>query len=128
MSFRVWNKKIKTWLVWFTLKEDGTILDSNLNGVYENWQDDCVIEQATGVKDKNGTMIHQGDIIKFVVGDNVYIREVIKEPELACFMLIKKGSNTPYSFLEIMYMNVDEFEIVGNIHENPELLKEKRPE
>lgn len=126
LKFRVWNKKIKTWLVWFTLRDDGTILDSNLSGAYENWQEDCVIEQATGIKDKNGTMIYQGDIIKFIVGDKVYVREVIKEPELACFMVIKKGSSTPYSFLEIMYMNVDEFEVIGNIHKNPELLKANR--
>ena len=123
LKFRVWNKKIKTWLVWFTLRDDGTILDSNLNGVYENWQEDCVIEQATGVEDKNGTMIYQGDIVKFVVGDKAYVREVIKEPILACFMLIKKGSSTPYSFSEMYEMNVDEFEIVGNIHENLELLR-----
>ena len=125
LKFRVWNNKIKTWLVWFTIRDDGTILDSNLSGAYENWQEDCIIEQATGIEDKNGTMIYQGDIIQFVVGDEAYVREVIKEPELACFTLNKKGS-TPYSFLEMYQMNVDEFEVIGNIHKNPELLKANR--
>lgn len=125
MSFRVWNKKIKTWLVWFTLRDDGTILDSNLSGAYDNWQEDCVIEQAIGIEDKNGTMIYQGDIIQFVVGDKVYIREVIKEPELACFTLAREG-HMPYNFLELYQMNITEFEVIGNIHKNPELLKANR--
>lgn len=129
IMFRIWDTKNNEWLAesdenaltyyGFTLLGETMLMQPiPIN------DGSLIIEEAIGVEDKNGTMIYQGDIIQFVVNDVVYIHEVVKEPELACFTLAREG-HMPYSFLEMYQMSVTEFEVIGNIHENPELLKEK---
>ena len=124
--FRIWDTKNNEWLAesdenaltyyGFTLL--GEVMHMQPIPINDG---SLIIEEVTGVEDKNGTMIYQGDIIQFVVNDVVYIREVVKEPELACFTLAREG-HMPYSFLEMYQMSVTELEVIGNIHENPELL------
>ena len=75
--------------------------------------------QYTGLKDKNGKEIYEGDIIKFL--NNIF--EVIWCNEKASFMLKNKEYK---EFLNFIYENNNGMEIVGNIYENPELIKEVR--
>ena len=119
--FRIWDTKNNEWLAesdenaltyyGFTLL--GEVMHMQPIPINDG---SLIIEEATGIEDKNGTMIYQGDIIQFVVAGEAYVREVIKKPDYACFMLTKEGS-TPYSFLEMYQMSVTEFEVIGNIHE-----------
>lgn len=93
------------------------------------WDDDIDLdevefEQFTGVLDKNSQKIYENDIIKFVVNNVEHFRQVVYQKEYGCFMLVKRG-NTSYSFLEMYQTGVSELEVVGNIHENPELLEDK---
>ena len=67
--------------------------------------------QSTGLKDKNGKEIYEGDIIS---GGQNY--EVFWDNGLAGFLA--RSSHTQGRELN------DSFEIIGNIYENPELLKE----
>ncbi|MGX5377588.1 YopX family protein [Ligilactobacillus sp. LYQ135] len=82
--------------------------------------DSFIKEQCTGLKDKNGKMIYEGDIFKSVYTKNTYV--VVREKHFACFSYKHKNVGTMLSEGDIANY---ELEVVGNIHENPELMEER---
>ena len=81
------------------------------------------IMQWSGLRDKNGKEIYEGDVLK-IDGRGLY--EVLYSPP--AFTAKRPGSSKLYylnSFSTEIDMDdliVDALEIVGNIHENPNLL------
>ncbi|MCP4059844.1 MAG: hypothetical protein GY738_21605 [Pseudoalteromonas sp.] len=92
---------------------------------YEVW--DCVLDerfknmQFTGRTDKNGTDIYEGDII---LQSGCYT-PVEWNDEWGCWEL--KFSTVPFEVCELTDLDFSDLcdlaVVVGNIHENPELLK-----
>ncbi|EFR8856883.1 hypothetical protein H0279_002996 [Listeria monocytogenes] len=86
------------------------------------------IGQYTGLKDKNGKKIFEGDIVE-IIGDEGYeftsVVEYFGESGYPAFDMRTPEdyyfeSNT---FSEIIMSSSYELEVIGNIHENPELLE-----
>ena len=79
------------------------------------------VGQCTGLKDKNGKLIFEGDVLSY---DEK--RGVVKYKN-ACYVFWWKGFNKYRldCFKECIltnYAGFDNLEIIGNIHDNPELL------
>lgn len=90
---------------------------------YSDWdfiKEDISLElmQFTGLKDIHGKDIYEGDIIKSTSFGLVY--SVDWEPSAATFLFQLLGA--PIMDYEGMDAFGDEIEIIGNIHENPELM------
>lgn len=94
------------------------------------------IGQFTGLYDKNGKEIYEGDVVEFVVfdyncNDKLY-RGVVKwsdEENITPSFLIWKNNESEYYGNDgafdlgcVVYQD-DEFEVIGNIYDNPELIK-----
>jgi hypothetical protein len=75
---------------------------------------DVIIEQSTGLKDKNGKLIYENDLIK--IDDDVAV--INWSDYYARFML--ESSEDIFDF-ERSY--AEECEVIGNIHENADLIK-----
>lgn len=93
--------------------------------------------QCTGLKDKNGKLIYEGDILNLYVSTKKLYRYQVKF-EIGSFMLVSKdeifdfrnkwNDNVyPLSQLYFEYQNEEnsiwECEVIGNIYKNPELLE-----
>lgn len=73
------------------------------------------IEQYTGLKDKNGKEIYEGDIVE-KNGINYWIKW-----EDGCFVIWRGEKNISF----VIGSHVSWCEVIGNIHENPELLEKE---
>jgi len=73
---------------------------------------ECEIMQFTGLTDKNGKEIYEGDIMDYGGG-----RVVIVEFEEGCF-----GLRMPLGNFEKCWLSPKHFAIIGNKFQNPELL------
>lgn len=89
--------------------------------------DEKHLMQSTGLKDKNGKEIFDGDIVKFSdCDDDVYVTPVVWDKNYACFgVSFSGGYPISFDYLEEFYTELKDIEVVGNIYENKELLEGK---
>lgn len=84
--------------------------------------DEVVLMQSTGLKDKNGKEIFEGDIVRQVrtqpTIENETITGVVTKLEGAWLIV-----NDNEQLASKLWSETDENEIIGNIYENPELLE-----
>lgn len=128
IKFRAWNKvqKVMFFPDGMDLKKK-SLMSIDRNPFYvkliSGWNKGGGFElmQYTGLKDKNGKEIYEGDIVKD--WENIDLYEVVWNRRYACFELnrLTFGNDTGQ---EIDNSPLD-LEIVGNIYENKDLLEAK---
>ena len=79
------------------------------------------VGQYTGLKDKNGKRIFEGDICR-----NTKTGEIVSvkwHGTMAGFVWNKRKENSHLSDFGELFRVYDKYEVIGNIHDNPELME-----
>ncbi len=128
IRFRAWDIERKGYIQGFNMVNYHGYFNKGLKkSIYRydtKWdEEEYILEQYTGLKDKNGKEIYEGDLLQLITfegGGGISAFSV--EFENGCF-----GINTNGEYLAELKYYIDmpfiSAEIIGNIHENPELLK-----
>lgn len=122
IKFRAWHKGYPV---------EGTLSSVAPHMVYERWSGECFkwkhegqpveIMQYTGLHDRNGKEIYEGDVVRTAwdfgrsFGDNI------------CQVSFREGEfvfDVTYETEWIRWESITSAEIIGNIHEHPHLISE----
>lgn len=106
IKFRAWNESRKE----CTYSE----MFDHLSVFFALCEQVCILDQFTGLRDKNSKEIYEGDMIS---------GGLLSEP---CEVMYQESCGRFIAFGEhykVLANKFDQFEVIGNIHENQELLK-----
>ena len=98
----------------------------NYEDVYRFEDEEVKLMQYTGVKDKNGKEIYEGDIIKYKFPYDTRLKHIspVKFLETEASFGIKDRYGNEIPLYTISANNY--FEVIGNIYENKNLLEENK--
>lgn len=123
--YRAWDKEFKEMVQVDALGFDEQIIKAtykNGNIVKEDLKN-YVLMQSTGLRDKNGKEIFEGDVLK-VTNLSIWLEVVSFNEDKAMFVskeTKRKVEETP--LYDLFNTDIFEVEIIGNIYENPELVE-----
>ena len=134
-KFRLWHKPLKimhyndftvtaTGYMAKIYQQDDYMMKFNQEDLEFDKQ--CILMQCTGLKDKNGKLIYEGDILGGVYGNlDIFYCTQCMQFELHCKGYGCMCCNGDVHWCEVVESeDENELEVVGNIYENPELLED----
>ena len=124
-KFRAWTEEGKAMYYGvYPFKDDTLLLSYDEIAFDEVPASDFVLMQSTGMFDKNGKEIFEGDIVKYKAGCNTFTEEVAYDKNFAGFGVRDANADIIFSFGELaVAIDLSSLEVVGNIYNNPGLLE-----
>lgn len=125
IKFRCWDKENKEMLevqkLDYADSYDGQpmVRTTMYNDYFDT--EDMILMQYTGLHDKNGTEIYEGDVVK-IDCPTMKMTGEIKYSEMSAMFYIY---DVIEDIEETLWYQKEEYEVIGNIYENPELLEER---
>jgi uncharacterized phage protein (TIGR01671 family) len=118
IKFRAWDNTYKKMISWVDL------VGFSVRGLFYDYKFNVM--QFTGLHDKNGKEIYEGDIVTYL---NCYTKKMLNKQivwdKYSCgFTCDPMGHQNLWYLQEYLKDNKLDLEVSGNIYENPELLKE----
>ena len=127
--FRAWDKDFKTMyeaddIVYIDFEEKQICVKTLFFERASRYDfNDIVLMQSTGLKDKNGKEIFEGDIIAINLEgiETPITAKVFQNRKIGILMFHAFEDNEDVPMVELLEGNSVEFAIIGNIWEDPEL-------
>ena len=121
-KFRAWDEEGKVmYYDVYPFKDDTLLLSYDEIAFDEVPASEFILMQSTGLRDKNGKEIFEGDIVKFTITngfDYVVDEYGVVTYKQGAFFIVKD-----FAEYLISYVYTDKIEVIGNIYENHELLE-----
>ena len=119
IKFRAWDKVNKKIILtkkieWFSNELGDSFSGTYINGQTNPTERDFILMQFTGLKDCNGKEIYEGDIVKDT-------HHKLSSPFAIEYGHCEVYQHFAYGFN--CYEDMTGYEVIGNIYENPELIK-----
>ena len=130
-KFRILDKETKSmWNIeiWYVEEEyldliepNKSIIDPNANRTWRK-QSDVIIMQSTGLFDENNKEIFEGDVVSTIYNETLFTGVIVYDQEETDFKATNGHDEYGNNFC---YLGGNDSNIViGNVYQNPELLKE----
>ena len=110
IEFRAWDSRYNCMYSWNELALEEKQVFISDGDLYRRYDDELHVMQYTGLKDKNGKEIYEGDILQ-------------DDEKFAGAFAVEWNTMSDHSNWSSSRGNV--FEVIGNIYQNPELLEDK---